>query len=48
MMPDFEGGFGLESDRKLDPSFKWVYFGALGCKVSSSQANSFDSDEKLI
>lgn len=48
MMLDFEGGFGL-NPIAIDPSFKWVYFGALhGKKVYRVPANSFDSDEKLI
>lgn len=47
MMPDFKEGFGL-NPIAIDPTFKWVYFGALhGRKVYRVHASSFNSDEAL-
>lgn len=47
MMPDIEGGFAL-NPIAIDPSFAWLYFGALnGKKVFRVPASSFD-DEKTV
>ncbi|WP_164969007.1 L-dopachrome tautomerase-related protein [Arcobacter sp. CECT 8989] len=47
MMPDFEGGFAL-NPIAIDPSFEWVYFGALnGKKVYRVKASKFD-DVKTV
>ncbi|KAB7888861.1 L-dopachrome tautomerase-related protein [Poseidonibacter ostreae] len=48
MMPDFEGGFAL-NPIAIDPTFEWVYYGALnGKKVFRVPARNFDNEKKLI
>lgn len=48
MMPDFEGGFAL-NPIAIDPSFEWVYFGALnGKKVYRVPASSFKNEKEVI
>ncbi len=48
MMPDFEGGFAL-NPIAIDPSFEWLYFGALnGKKVYRVPASSFVNEKEVI
>ncbi|QKJ21867.1 L-dopachrome tautomerase-related protein [Poseidonibacter lekithochrous] len=48
MMPDFEGGFAL-NPIAIDPTFKWVYYGALhGKKIYRIPASSFDNEKNVI
>lgn len=48
MMPDFEGGFAL-NPIAIDPSFTWVYFGAIhGKKVYRVPADSFEREEDVV
>lgn len=47
MMPEIEGGFAL-NPIALDPSFEWLYFGALnGRKVYRVKASSFDNEKEV-
>ena len=47
MMPDIEGGFAL-NPIAIDPSFEWLYFGALnGKKVYRVKASSFDNEKTV-
>lgn len=48
MMPDVDGGFAL-NPIAIDPSFEWVYYGALnGKSIYRTPADAFDSEEKII
>lgn len=48
MMPDIEGGFAL-NPIAIDPSFEWLYFGALnGKKVYRVKASSFNDEKTVI
>ncbi len=48
MMPDVEGGFAL-NPIGIDPSFEWVYYGALNGKtIYRTPASAFDTEENLI
>ena len=48
MMPDIEGGFAL-NPISIDPSFSWVYFGALnGKKIYRVPASSFNDEESVL
>lgn len=48
MLPDSDGGFAL-NPIAIDPSGKWIYFGALnGRKIYRVLANSFESEEQLL
>lgn len=48
MMPDFKGGFAL-NPIAIDPSFEWVYYGALhGKKIYRIPASSFDNEKNVI
>ena len=47
MMPEIEGGFAL-NPIAIDPSFEWLYFGALnGRKVYRVKASTFDNEEEV-
>ncbi|WBX70031.1 L-dopachrome tautomerase-related protein [Tenacibaculum retecalamus] len=48
MMPSLEGGFAL-NPIAIDPTFEWLYYGALhGKTVYRVPTSSFESDEKLL
>lgn len=48
MMPDFKGGFALDAIA-IDPTFEWVYFGAIHGKILYRvPANSFRSEKEVI